>query len=307
MGGKTTVPGPSAAEQALQQQQVEMLKQQQSILEEQRAQQKILLPFLAEQEGFDIEMDDKGNIKGIKKKLDPDDAKRQELETAYLDRSLKAMRGELELDPALEESLKSGETALREKLQSQFGPGYETSSPAIETLSQFMRSSEILREGARTGQLTLSEQLGITREQQEQFSRGSATDAFRQTAIGDPLTFAGAFGQSARGYGQAAQPYMQNRFAQAQASSSNSDRLFKLLGAGIGAGGQMGAAYLSDPDIKDDLVQISKTLDGIPVYEYTRKDTGERMIGVLSSDVEAKMPWAVGTKGDYDVVYYDKV
>lgn len=308
MGSETNVPGPSPAEVALQQSQADLLNQQRQIIEEQRAQQKILLPFLAEQEGFEVEMDDGGNIKSIKKKADPDDAKRKELEGMYLDRSLQAMKGELPLDPALEESLKSSEEQMREKLQSQFGPGYETSSPAIETLSQFMRSSEILREGARTGQLTLSEQLGITREQQEQFTRGSATDALRNTAIGDPMTFAGAFGQTARGYGQAQSPYLQQRQMQAQASSANSDRLYKLLGAGIGAGGQIGASFaMSDPDIKDDLVHISDTLDGLPVYEYTRKDTGERMIGVLSSDVEAKMPWAVSTRGGYDVVDYERV
>lgn len=307
MGGETNVPGPSPAEIALQQSQADLLNQQRQIIEEQRAQQKIMLPFLAEQEGFDVELDDGGNIKSIKKKADPEEAKRKELEGMFLDRSLKAMKGELPLDPALEESLASGEQQLREKLQSQFGPGYETSSPAIETLGQFMRSSEILREGARTGQLTLSEQLGITREQQDQFSRASSTDALRNTAIGDPLTFAGAFGQTARGFGQAQTPYLQQRQMQAQASSANADRLYKLLGAGIGAGGSMGAAYFSDPELKGDLVFISETMDGIPIYEYTRKDTGEKMIGVLSSDVEAKMPWAVGTRGGYDVVDYERV
>ena len=121
------------------------------------------------------------------------------------------------------------------------------------------------------------------------------------------MTFAGAFGQTARGYGQAQVPFLQQRQMQAQASSSNSDRLYRLLGAGIGAGGQIGASYFSDPELKTDLIHISDTLDGIPIYEYTRKDTGERMLGVLSSDVEAKMPWAVLTRGGYDVVDYERV
>ena len=308
-GGDSAVPQPSAAEVALQQAQASLLQQQTQIIQEQRDQQKILLPFLAEQEGFDVEMNENGTIKAIKKKADPEDAKRKELESMYLDRSLKAMRGELELDPALEESLKTGEQQLREKLQSQFGPGYETSSPAIESLGQFMRSSEILREGARTGQLTLSEQLGITREQQEQFSRGSSMDALRGSAIGDPMSFAGAFGQAARGYGQAQVPYLQQRQMQAQASSASSDRLFRLLGAGIGAGGQIGAAAVpfSDAELKRDLVHIGKTMEGIPIYEYTLTLTGERMLGILSSDVEEKMPWAVLSRGGYDVVDYEKV
>ena len=116
MGSGSSAPQPSAAEQELQRAQAELLGQQRQIIEEQRQQQRILLPFLAEQEGFDIEMNDNGTIKSIKRKFDPDEAKRKELESGFLDRSLKALKGELPVDPALERSLESSEQALREKL-----------------------------------------------------------------------------------------------------------------------------------------------------------------------------------------------
>jgi len=306
MGSSTNVPQPSAAEQELQKAQADLLGMQKKIVEQQQAQNKILLPFLAEQEGFDVELDDAGNIKSIKRKFDPDEAKRKELESGFLDRSLKALKGELPVDPALERSLGSSEEALREKLQAQFGAGYETSSPAIETLQQFRESSEILREGARTGQLTLSEQLGLTREQQRQFTQGAQADALRNTAIGDPMSFAGAFGQVARGYGQAQVPYMQNRQLQAQIKGANSDRLYKLLGAGISTAGQIGSAAImfSDPELKDDMIPVGLTRQGFTIYEYTLKTSGERMLGVLSTEVEPMLPEAVLRRGDWDVVDY---
>lgn len=290
----------------LQKAQAEQLKFQQKLLEQQAKQQEILLPFLMEQEGFDVEMEG-GMIKSIKKRADPDEAKRKELEQMYLDRSISAMKGELPVDPALERSLEDQERMLREKLQGQFGEGYETASPAIETLGEFFRSSEQLREGARTGQLTLSEQLGITREQQRLYARQSGTDAIRTGAIGDPLTIAGAFGQSAQGFGAAIMPYMQQRGMQMQAKASNASNLYQLLGAGIGAMGKIGSAAImfSDPAGKENFVQIAETLDGLPIYEYNLIGDTEKRLGVLSTDAEKLYPEAIYSRYGWDAVDYD--
>jgi hypothetical protein len=170
-------------------------------------------------------------------------------------------------------------------------------------LGDFTRQADILRYGARTGQLTLAEQLGITREQQNQANQLTLQDALRTSAIGDPLTFAGAFGQTAKGYGAAQVPFIQQRQMQTQASIANAQMGAGLLGAGIGAIG----AFFSDPDGKTDMVLISHTLEGIPIYEYTNLQTGERMIGVLSTDVEKVRPWAVYTRLGSDAVSYRDV
>jgi hypothetical protein len=303
MGSKVSVPGPSAEERALQRNQAELLALQRSIIEAQQRQNAVLLPFLAEQEGFDVEVDGQGNVTKINKRFDPDDEKRKELESGLLDRSLKALKGELPVDPALEDSLSKQEQELRDRLSAQLGPGYETSTPGIEMLGEFFRSSEILREGARTGQLTLAEQLGITREQQDIYRRQSSQDTLRQSAIGDPLTFAGAFGQTARGYGQAQQPFIEHRRMQLQASMANAQSSNAMLGAGVGLIG----ALISDVDAKEDIVPIGRTESGLGIYEYTLKSTGERMIGVLSHEVEEILPHAVGTRMGYDVVDYSEV
>lgn len=300
MSGGAKVPQPSAEERALQAEQANLLRLQQEMIEEQRAQNRILLPFLAEQEGFDVQVDENGNITGISRRPDPIEDQNKEIARLMNERSLAALRGELPVDPALERSLESEEESLRNRLIAQFGPGYETSSPGIETLGEFFSTAEGLREGARTGQLTLAEQLGLTRQQQNIFARQSGQDVLRTSAVGDPLAFAGAFGQVAKGFGQAQIPYIQQRQLQAQVAMSNSNSMNALIGAGIGAVGSM----LSDEDIKGDLIQISETSHGIPIYAYTRTDTGEQMIGVLAKDVEEVMPGLVYDRGGYKTVQY---
>lgn len=300
MGASVKVPPPSAEEKELQKNQAELLALQRDIIENQQAQNAVLLPFLAEQEGYDVTVDANGNLTSIKKRFDPDDAVRQELESGLLRRSLQALKGELPVDPGLEESLQKQEVDLRQRLASQLGPGYETSTAGIETMDQFFRTSEILRDGARTGQLTLAEQLGITREQQNIYSRQANQDVLRQSAIGDPLTFAGAFGQTARGYGQAQIPFIEHRKMQTQASIANAQSSASMFGAGLGLIG----ALFSDDALKEDIVYMTTREDGLNIYEYTYKPTGERMIGVLASEVEKLYPDLVGTKGGYDVVDY---
>jgi hypothetical protein len=302
MGSKVSVPGPSAEERELQKRQAELLAQQSEIIQEQRAQNRILLPFLAQQEGFDVTVDDNGVVTAITQRPEETARRARESEITQLlnERSLKALKGELPVDPALERDLEAQERELKNQLSAKFGPGYETSSPAIETLGEFFRTAEVLRSGARTGQLTLAEQLGITREQQQQFSRQASQDVLRTSAVGDPLTIAGAFGQSARGYGQAQIPFIQQRQMQTQASIANAQSSAGILGAGIGLLG----AFISDEDAKTDLVRVSQTIDGIPIYAYTHRSTGERMIGVLSKDVEKVRPGSVGRRLGMDVVQY---
>ena len=301
MTSSPSVPPPSAEERALQAAQAEQLRLQTQILQAQQQQNMVLLPFLAAQQGFNVTTDPTtGIIRTISARDDPLKAQSDEIQRLLNERSLKALRGELDIDPALEEDLRSGEERLRNTLLARLGPGYETSSPGIEALGDFFTNATIVREGARTGQLTLAEQLGLTRQQQDIFARGSAQDALRTAAVGDPLTFAGAYGQIARGYGQAQVPYIQQRGLQTQASLASMQSQNALIGAGIGAIG----AYFSDEDIKGDLIEISRTKEDIPIYVYTRADTGERLIGVLASDVEQVYPGAIYQKKGYEMVDY---
>lgn len=302
MGSSVSVPGPSQEERDLQRNQAELLALQRQIIEEQRTQNRIILPFLAQQEGFNVTTDDHGNVTSVSMtpQAQADKDLQSQITRALNQRSLDALAGNLPVDPGLERDLTTQEAELRNKLALQLGPGYETSTPGIQALDEFRKTADELRYGARTGQLTLAEQLGITREQQNQFSRQSSEDVLRTSAIGDPLTFAGAFGQTAKGYGQAQVPFIQQRQMQLQASIANAQSSNALFGAGIGAIG----AFFSDEDGKADPVLVTHLPSGIPIYEYTHKGTGERMIGVMARDVEHVRPGAVVSRLGRDAVVY---
>lgn len=303
------VPAPSAEERSLQKQQAELLKFQTDILKQQQAQQKILIPFLAEQEGFNVELDEAGNLKSISRQPDELRDKQKQLESELADRSLAALRGELPVSPALERDLSKQNETLRERLSRQLGPGFETSSAGIEALQGQEESAEALREGARTAQLTLAEQLGITRQQQNEFSAQSSRDALRQGTQGDPLALAGAFGQTASGFGQAQAPFIQNRQMQFQANANRSSGFAGMVGAGVGALGSIfaspaGSAFLfSDERLKSGAVPIADHPAGFPIYLYEMD--GEQFIGAFAGDVEAVIPAAVAAGlGGYKMVNY---
>jgi len=303
MGAKVSAPKPTPEERALQAAQKQSIDIQNAIMLGEQRQNKILLPFLAEQQGYDVTVDSEGVLTSIKKRPDPDEDVRKEIEREFNQRTLKALKGELPVDPALERDLTSQREQLQNKLASQFGPGYETASPAIESLQRFDESANILREGARTGQMTLAEQLGMAREQQNQFTQQSAQDVLRQSAIGDPLTFAGGFGQVANNYLRAQQPFIEQRKMQLQASIANAQNSASMFGAGIGAVG----AIFSDADLKSDLEEIGVHPVGVPIYIFTRRDTGERMMGVIAQDVLQVRPWAVSERDGYLMVDYTQL
>lgn len=299
-GGSPSVPGPSKEEKALQREQAETLRLQRAILEQQIAQQKVLVPFLAAREGFEVQTDQNGNVIAIREVPDELKSLKSDLEKKLTQRSLTALEGKLPVDPALEETLKTQETELRSRLSSQLGPGYETSSPGIEALGNFTRSAEILRSGARTDQLTLAEQLGVVREQQRLFSQQSQTEALTQATQGVPLTLAGAFGQSAQGYGRAQEPFIQQRQMQFNAAAQGAANQTKLFGAGIGLIGTL----FSDDDTKDVGPTVGRTKDGIPVRLFRYKTGGTVKRGVLASDVRKVRPDAVLPTKLGDLVNY---
>jgi|SRR5262245_14005326 len=301
--GSVKAPKPTKAEEELRVAQRQSIDLQNQIIRQQQQQNKVLLPFLAEQEGFNITLDPEGNISSISKRQDPDTLMQEEIQREFNQRTLKALRGELPVDPGLERDITSQREQLQNKLAGQFGAGYSTASPAIEALQRFDESANILREGARTGQLTLAEQLGMAREQQNQFARQSSQDVLRQSAIGDPLTFAGAMGQVANNYLRAQQPYIQDRQMQLQARIATQQNKMSLFGAGIGAVG----AIFSDADLKKDLERIGTHSSGVPIYIFTRRDTGEKMMGVLAQDVEKVRPWAVSERDGYLMVDYGQL
>ncbi len=166
-GGDVNVPPPSPEERALQQEQVELLRQQRDVLAEDRRVQNLLSPFLFESAGVTPQFDpeDPSRIIGFEPVEDPNQALREDIETQFLERSQAALAGKLPINPALLRDLEEQEEDLRQFIIDQLGPGGLTSTPGIEKMAEFKERSNILKEGARRADLTLAEQLGLAREQ----------------------------------------------------------------------------------------------------------------------------------------------
>jgi hypothetical protein len=312
MGGTSVdVPKQTAGERKLQKMQAKMLKQQSNIIKSSYRQAKNLLPFFAEQMGLDVEYNKRGRIKGFSLDEEAQALKDQgsEIQKLLNEKTLAGLKGELPVDPVLERELAKQEETLRQRLSSQFGAGYETSSPAIETMDEFFRSAEGLRYSARRGEITLAEQLGLARSDSTNAGNTTLANIMRSGAVGDPLSFASATGSNAGGYGNAQIPYIQNRQMQLNADIFNAQQQASMLG-GIGqlAGSLFGAVFpMSDERLKEDLEQIGFIYPGLPVYVYRYIGGVTKRLGVLAQDVLKARPSAVGWIGDYMWVRYKEL
>ena len=169
-------PEPTEEEQQLQSEQVELLRLQAQILQQQIREQNLLAPFAFEAIGIQPVFDpETGQITSFERLPEPEpepepepteeDLLRQDIERQLLERSQAALSGTLPVSPALERALAEEEATLRGTLFRQLGPGFETSTPGIETLGNFARRSEELREGTRRGELALAEGLSLARQE----------------------------------------------------------------------------------------------------------------------------------------------
>lgn len=247
MGGSAPqVPGPSATEVALQEQQRSTLALQQSIIEKQMKEQELVAPILYKQAGVEPQYDEQGNLTGFKETVDPLKDQQKSLQKQFYDRTQLALEGKLPTDPGLTTSLDEQETQLREQLRKQLGPGYETSTPGIQALAKFNQNKQNVLEGARRGDLTMAEQLGLA---QTSSNVGQQAQNFGQImGVGQSqLSGAGQLGQVASGYGSAANSLMSDRLATYQGQMTSYQNQQKSFGQMFSGLGQLGGMALFAP------------------------------------------------------------
>lgn len=266
----------------------------------------------------------------------PQAAQDKEIRKLLGEKTLAGLRGELPVDPALERDIKTQGETLRDRLRSQLGSGYETSSAGIEALQKFGEGADVLRSQARHGEITLAEQLSLAREGAD-FAQGGAnlnatqarlpgidplssggfafglgqgdqqTSGNLQRVLAGPLGIAGGLGQVAGGFQMPIGQLQNTRNMELQANIQNSQNSM----AGLGAIGSIFGTVLgmSDDSLKENLNKIGETPDGIGIYEYTWKDSPELgiQIGVMASEVKEKRPDAFGSIFGYAAVDYGKI
>lgn len=260
----------------------------------------------------------------------------KEIKKLLGEKTMAGLRGELPVDPALERDITSQEQTLKDRLRSQLGSGYETSSAGIEALQKFGEGANVLRSQARHGEISLAEQLSLARSGAD-FAQGGANIAATQARLpgidplssggfafglgqGDqqtggnlrqvlagPLGIAGGIGQVAGGFQMPIGQLMQNRQMQLDANIQNSQNNM----AGLGAIGSIFGTVLgmSEDKLKENIVKIGETEEGIGIYQYTWKDSPELglQIGVMASEVKMKKPRAFKELFGHDAVDYGQL
>lgn len=168
------VPGLVGVEKSLEDQ---LLEKQMSLLDQQQKLSDLILPSLLKNAGYDITYDESGNIVGLTQSPEQTALaqSRSDIEKGFLERTKKALAGELDVSPALLKDLGKAETAFNERMRRQLGPGWETSTPGIQAMGEFTSNKQNILESARRGELTASEQMAITRGMAESSRSGART------------------------------------------------------------------------------------------------------------------------------------
>ena len=172
-GGGDEVPfiPPSPQERALTSSLADLSQQGIDLAGSQQQLSSQLLPLFLENIGLQGQFGEGGALTGLSRAPLSEQQQRiqgltGEIEQGFLERTRAALAGELPVNPALLSDLERQETDLRNTLRKQLGTGFETSSPGIEALARFQEGRTGALESARRGDLTLGEQLGIARQQQ---------------------------------------------------------------------------------------------------------------------------------------------
>lgn len=231
-----------------------------------------------------------------------------ELSKLYYENAIKAAKGELPVSPALEADLTQQKNALAENLSRRLGSNWQTSTPGIQSLSEFDKRAGLLREEARRGQMTTGESLLSSR-------MGYLTDQNQQNYNQTQNWNLPRYQVSSGMYSNAMQPYQFNREMQYQSDYNNKmiksqDRagMMGLLGQGVGTVGTL--AMLSSKDAKTDIKKASKTdeagildmMKKTDVHSWKYKGDSKSRVGMLTEN--APMPMVTEDGKHLDVPTY---
>lgn len=229
-GGKgTSVPYPTATKEER-----ALMAKQLAMLEASEAREKMWEPILMQNMGY--KYDESGNLIPMsqeEKLAAMSAAERQAYDIASLasDRELKALRGELPVDPATERELGTEEARLRQSMFNQLGGGWETSTAGIQALGEQQQRAAAIRDAVRRGEMTTSESLAQSRSGQlerqlQQFMATSAEPTNRQLGIASAMSTPLAW------YGQ----QRANQFASEQAEAQmRAERARQMSGSTPGS------------------------------------------------------------------------
>ena len=224
--GGVSVPGPTAEETALQNEQLQLLR-------EQRAESDMYKPVLYQQNQLKEDVDPDTGKTYLRKMTEDEivssmtesEKKLYDIQRLQADRLQQAYEGKLPVSTALENDITERRSLLDATMATKLGGNWQTSTPGIKALEEFNKNADTLREQSRKGEIDSGTGLLLNQ-------MGYLGDT-RKTASALASNFGTGGTQLLNGYSQALQPYLANRQMQMQANMANAQNKSGLLG-GIG-------------------------------------------------------------------------
>lgn len=257
-------PPPSESENKALDAQTDVLREQLRLAKENEARMNQLTPFYLQQAGFTMtpgseagEGEQVINIGGQPYRIGQSEELKQrnnlnnEVAMASGTRALKAMKGELEVDPSVEQEITRGQQELESALIQRLGPGYKDSEPGRRALAEYDRKSKAIRYQVRHGEMTAGNAMSLATQDQLNQNRSTAQSGLYGSAAPVGVT-ADLLGQGAgtaatmRGQGFQDRSFAHN--SNLRVWENESDAQSALIGGSISGGmamaGSIGGAII---------------------------------------------------------------
>lgn len=204
--------------------------------------QEALMPFVLESQGYQMTTDPATGKTTVTKIADPakDAAKAQETEIQNLanERTIKGLKGELDIDPSVEADITEGAAQLRAELIRKLGPGAEGSDSWNRAMAEWDKNANQLRYGIRHGQMTTADAIATNRNNTQMRQQGQRYGELQSTTspyVGTAGVLAGTLN-----------PYFQSMENEKNRKQSDKNAKNAMIGDAIGGfgGGAMALAGL---------------------------------------------------------------
>lgn len=244
--GGGSPPKPSSEEKALQAAQTKTADLQYDLALKQAEANEALMPYYLESMGYQLDpYSGEGEAfkvgdqqYSLSKVEDPLSEQNKQIALESGERSLKALRGELDVDPAVTQDLQRQRETLEEELLRRLGPGWATSDAGQRAIQEFDRNATTINYGVRHGEMTGAQAMSMTAE--DAYRRKVAQDqAGTQNYSQFNTSAAGMAGGAGQNYGQLTSTMTSDRNTGYGIASQNA------AAQGAGYGQLAGAGILS--------------------------------------------------------------
>lgn len=246
-------PGPSPEELRAQQQQNEANQFYFELAKQNAAREAALEPLMLKKMGITKIVNPDGSITYQENAPTAEEAQDKEIQRLSNERILKGLKGELDVDPAVEADLQRGREQAAAILASR---GITPGSGDVwnRAMGEFERNANALRYSVRHGEMSTADALARSRNDMRMQREGFYTGQVRGGAEAAGAGYAGAANLFDRYAAPQRAIRMQDWQNRVNAANQNTQMWNSLIGGGIGgglqAGGQIGGAYLLSSGLK---------------------------------------------------------